>query len=86
MLPCEEWAPYPYCGVLLFELCRVDGSIFWKRESKALRSGGRDAMSMPIEASAEDHIWRLIPSHVGSWVFVMAFSSTVLKIEQIVAL
>jgi hypothetical protein len=57
-----------------------------KKWSKAFRSGGREAMSMPIDASTDDQIAKLIPSQVGSWVLVMALSSIVLKIEHIVAL
>jgi hypothetical protein len=41
---------------------------------------------MPMLSSAPDQIPRFIPSHVGSWVLVIAFSSMVLKMEQIVAL
>jgi hypothetical protein len=41
---------------------------------------------MPMLSSAEDQIPRFMPSQVGSWVSVMAFSSMVLKIEQTVAL
>jgi hypothetical protein len=43
-------------------------------------------MSIPIEASAEDQMPRLIPSQVGSCVLVIALSSIVLKIEHMVAL
>jgi hypothetical protein len=39
-----------------------------------------------MEASQEDQMLRLMPSQVGSWVLVIAFSSTVLKMEHIVAL
>jgi hypothetical protein len=41
---------------------------------------------MPMDASQEDQMPRLIPSHVGSCVFVIALSSMVLKMEQMVAL
>jgi hypothetical protein len=58
----------------------------WKMWSKAVRSGGSEAMRMPMEASQEDQMVRLTPSQVGSWVLVMALSSTVLKMEQMVAL
>jgi hypothetical protein len=64
----------------------VDGKIFWNMLSKALRSGGRDAIRMPIESSDELQIERLIPSHVGSAVCVIVLSSIVLKIEHMVAL
>ena len=64
----------------------MEGKIFWKRWSKALRSGGREAIRMPMLSSALDLIPRFMPSQVGSSVFVMAFSSMVLKIEHIVAL
>jgi hypothetical protein len=43
-------------------------------------------MSIPIEASDDDQIVKLTPSHVGSRVSVITFSSTVLNMEQTVAL
>lgn len=52
----------------------------------ALRSGGSDAIRMPRESSEADQIVSGTPSQVGSFVEVKVFSSTVLKIEQIVAL
>jgi hypothetical protein len=58
----------------------------WNKVSNALRNGGREAISIPTDSSVEAQILKLMPSHVGSWVFVIAFSSTVLKIEHIVAL
>jgi hypothetical protein len=64
----------------------VEGRIFEKRWSKALRRGGREAIRMPMLSSALDQIPRFMPSQVGSCVSVMAFSSMVLKIEQTVAL
>lgn len=41
---------------------------------------------MPTESSVAAQMVRLTPSHVGSWVFFRALSSTVLNIEQMVAL
>ena len=43
-------------------------------------------MRMPVEHSAEDQMPKSTASHVGSLVLVMAFSSTVLNMEQTVAL
>jgi hypothetical protein len=64
----------------------VEGRIFLKMWSKALRSGGSDAMRIPIESSELDQMVRLIPSQVGSCVLVIVLSSMVLKTEHIVAL
>lgn len=54
--------------------------------SSALRNGGKDAMSTPMKASADDQICKFVAAQVGSLVLVMTLSSTVLKMEQIVAL
>jgi hypothetical protein len=43
-------------------------------------------MKMPTESSAELQMVRSMPSHVGSCVLVMAFSSIVLKTEHTVPL
>ena len=64
----------------------VEGRIFLKMWSNALRSGGSDAMSIPMESSELDQIVRVTPSQVGSCVLVIVLSSMVLNIEQIVAL
>jgi len=77
--------PYPYWSGVL-EVLRVEGRIFWKRLSNALRRGGRDAMRMPIDNSAALHMPRFTPVQVGSVVWVIVFNSIVLNIEQIVAL
>ena len=77
--------PYPYWSGVL-EVFRVEGRIFWKRLSKALRNGGRDAMRMPMDNSEELHMVRLTPDQVGSLVSVIVFNSMVLNMEQIVAL
>lgn len=57
-----------------------------KRRSKGFRNGGRQAMKMPTESSAELQMVRSMPSHVGSWVLVMTFNSMVLKMEHTVPL
>jgi hypothetical protein len=44
----------------------VEGRIFEKRWSKALRRGGREAIRTPMLSSALDQIPRFIPSQVGS--------------------
>lgn len=46
----------------------MDGRIFEKRLSNALRNGGRDAIRMPIDSSAELQIARGVPVQVGSLV------------------
>lgn len=43
-------------------------------------------MKIPTDSSVPDQMERLTPDHVGSMVPVMFFSSTVLKMEQIITL
>lgn len=64
----------------------VDGKIFSKKLSKALRSGGSDAIRIPIESSVCDQMDKFTPSQVGSVVFTIVRNSIVLKMEHIVAL
>lgn len=76
------WLP----GVRLLLDCNVLGSTLRSRRSNCFRRGGREATRMPTESSVADHMVRLTPSHVGSLVLRRLFSSTVLKIEHMVAL
>lgn len=69
-----------------YVLVLVPGKKRPRSVSNALRSGGKDAMRTPMDASADDQICKSVAVHVGSWVLVMALSSTVLEMEQIVAL
>jgi len=67
-------------------LRKLKGRIIWAKPSNCLRKGGKEAVSIPTESSIADQTERLAPSHVGSWVFIKADSSTVFTIEKDVGL
>ena len=70
----------------VLDLVPVNERIRRKNVSNCFRSGGKEAISTPIESSVADQMERLVPSHVGSRVFIKAESSTVFATEQAVAL
>lgn len=78
--------PLRLLGVRLVLVWKVLGNTRRSSFSNCLRKGGREATRMPTESSVADQMVRSTPSQVGSLVFKRERSSTVLKMEHIVAL
>lgn len=76
----------PLPGERLLLVTNVLGNTRRSIRSNCLRKGGSEATRMPTESSVADQMVRFTPSQVGSVVLRRAESSTVLKMEQMVAL